>query len=76
MDRSEAVQRESENNCIRKARQRGDLTFTLVGQDLLTPTVICEWIKQNIETAPPDKLRDALEQALEARRCGGRKRAD
>ncbi len=50
--------------CFEKAKQRGEQTFTLVGQDLSSPAVVVEWIKQNIETAPAEKLRCALEDAL------------
>lgn len=62
--------------CHLKAKQRGEKTFTLVQQDMTGPSVICEWIKQNIETAPADKLRDALEAAIEFRDYSRRKRAD
>lgn len=78
MDKSEAVRRsaDAEEGCIRRARERGDEMFTLVGQDLSSPTVICEWIKQNIETAPPNKLKNALERALVMRETAHRKHAD
>lgn len=62
--------------CYEKAKARGDKTFTLVGQDRTSPTVICEWIKQNIETCPAEKLREALEDALAMRDLPGRKSAD
>ena len=55
---------ESEKDCLKKAEQRGDLCFTLVEQDLSAPAVICEWIKQNIETAPYEKLSHALYKAF------------
>lgn len=38
--------------------------FVLRAQDLSSPKIVAEWIKQNIETAPHQKLRDALEVAL------------
>lgn len=38
--------------------------FVLRAQDLTSPQVVCEWIRLNIETAPQDKLRQALESAL------------
>jgi macrodomain Ter protein organizer (MatP/YcbG family) len=59
-----------------KAKARGQGTFTLVEQDRTAPVTIAEWIKQNIETAPDDKLRDALESALKFRRFNQRKNAD
>ena len=46
-------------------------TFTLP-----SPRVICEWIKENIETAPAEKLRCALEDALMMRQNPRRKRTD
>lgn len=66
----------SDKECYEKALLRGQRTFTLVGQDLSSPGVICEWIKVNIETAPADKLFDALQAALVMRGQGGRKVAD
>jgi len=62
--------------CYEKAVARGDQTFTVVGQDITSPTVVCEWIKLNIETAPADKLRCALEDALTMRATRKRKHAD
>lgn len=53
-----------DQRCFARAQARGDETFTLVGQDLSSPIVICEWIKQNIHTAPDQKLRDALNDAI------------
>lgn len=70
------VDNKSEEHCLEKARQRGDVAFTLVGQDLTSPAVLCEWIKLNIETAPPAKLRNALERALVMREIKIRKHAD
>lgn len=50
--------------CYDKAKD-DEPVFVLRAQDLTSPAVICEWIKLNIETAPHDKLRQALESALE-----------
>lgn len=50
--------------CARKARNRKQVTFTIVEQDKTAPETIAEWIKLNIRTAPPAKLYDALEAAL------------
>ena len=66
----------SDAECYAKAIERGDKTFTLVGQDLSSPRVICEWIKENIETAPKRKLEDALDRAIDMRNRPGRKQAD
>jgi hypothetical protein len=66
----------TDHECFEKARRRGDFTFTLVGQDQSSPAVIIEWIKQNIETAPAEKLRCALEDALLMRENPQRKTAD
>lgn len=64
----EELQR-TDNACAEKAAVRGDLTFTVVGQDLSSPQVICEWIKLNMENhhCPDEKLRHALEVALAMR---------
>ena len=62
--------------CFERARERGQNTFTLVAQDKSAARVICEWIKENIETCPPDKLRVALEDAIAMRDYPNRKAAD
>lgn len=54
-------------NCYEKARARGQLTFTVVEQDLTAPGTILDWIDRNFETAPIPKLRDAFETALAMR---------
>jgi len=66
----------SDNTCFTKAQERGDETFTLVGQDRSSARVVCEWIKENIETAPKHKLIEALDCAIEMRNLHGRKTAD
>ncbi len=76
IEKQKALAKEIDGSCFEKARMRGDQTFTLVGQDYSSPSVICEWIKQNIETAPEDKLVDALMDALSMRANPNRKRAD
>lgn len=65
-----------DNNCYKKARRRGQLTFTLVEQDFTSPSVICEWIKQNIETCPAHKLVQALDEAIMMRNAPKRDQAD
>jgi hypothetical protein len=70
------MSQESDNKCYEKAIARGDRTFTLVGRDISSPRVICEWIKENIETCPAEKLRRALEDALAMRDLRDRKSAD
>jgi hypothetical protein len=66
----------SDQECFDKAKQRGDATFTVVGQDFTAPATICEWIKLNIETAPPAKLYAALDRAITMRAQLNRKAAD
>ena len=63
-------------SCFEKGKAKGEQLFTLRAQDSTTPTVIAFWIMQNIENAPADKLRHALEDAIRARRWPMRKRAD
>lgn len=62
--------------CYEKAQKRGDHTFTLVGQDRTSPRVIAFWILENMENAPAEKLRCALEDALAMRDTHKRKWAD
>jgi len=59
-----------------KAKGRGQRTFTLVEQDRSTPATIAYWILLNIETAPEEKLVDALKQAIAIRQYPTRKNAD
>jgi hypothetical protein len=68
--------RAMDDSCHSKAREKGEQTFTLRAQDRSSPTVICEWIKQNIETAPEEKLVDALMDALNMREHPYRKHPD
>lgn len=65
-----------ERDCFEKAKARGQTTFTLVAQDPTAPAVIADWIKYNMETAPEEKLRDALEAALRMRKHTPRKPSD
>ncbi len=60
----------------KKAKERGDQTFTLVGQDLTSPVTIAFWILENIETAPEMKLLNAVTIAVKMRDNFGRKQAD
>jgi hypothetical protein len=69
-------ERMSDQDCYNKGRAKGERTFTLRSQDLTAPKVIGEWIKENIETASPEKLLDALDAALEMRRWPTRKMPD
>ena len=66
----------SDYECFQKAQDRGDITFTVVGQDRSSPRVICEWIKENIDTCPADKLHEALNRAIAMRNKQYRKAAD
>ena len=59
-----------------KAKQRKQRTFTLVEQDRSTVATIGFWILQNIETAPAEKLHDALETAVQMRSFPSRRAAD
>jgi hypothetical protein len=60
----------------KKAQEKGQATFTLIEQDFSSPKTICFWIMENIETAPEDKLVDALAGALLMRASPNRKHAD
>lgn len=65
-----------EVECVQKAKARGDLTFTLVGQDFSSPEVIAYWIMKNIMTCPRKKLVEALDKAIRMRGLPNRKAAD
>lgn len=65
-----------DQRCFAKAQQRGDETFTLVGQDKSSPRTIIFWIMENIETCPGPKLREALNDAIRMRSLEKRKPAD
>jgi hypothetical protein len=62
--------------CFKKAKERNQRTFTLVQQDRSSAKTICFWIMENIETAPAQKLLDALEDAILMRDFEHRKNAD
>lgn len=59
-----------------KAHAKRENTFTLRAQDESSPLVIGFWIACNIETAPRDKLIQALDIALAMRENTPRKKAD
>lgn len=56
-----------EPDCLAKAKERGQITFTLVEQDYSSPHIICCWIAANIETCPKEKLFEALDKAIRMR---------
>jgi hypothetical protein len=73
----QAVIDKSEDTCYTKAKIRGEKTFTLRGQDIFAPKIICEWIKEGmLGGIPDDKLREAFECALTMRNTGLRKVPD
>jgi len=78
MDIQEQIEKAKamDGGCYERAKARGEQTFTLVAQDHSSPRVICEWIKENIETCPAEKLVDALLDAIAMRSNPNRKAAD
>ncbi len=73
------------DECYRKAKEKGEPTFTLRAQDFTAPLVIIDWIREQVaqEIAPTgaarcsdEKLREAFERALEMRNWPHRKVAD
>ena len=58
------------------ADREGLERFTLHAKDRTAPSTICDWIVRNIETAPEEKLREALECAIEMRNYSPRKMPD
>jgi hypothetical protein len=73
---SDSPGRLSDAGCFQRAQERGQATFTVVAQDKSAPRVICEWIKENIETCPPAKLFEALSRAIVMRDYHFRRAAD
>jgi len=66
-----------ENDTCRETADRDDLErFTLHAKDVTAPKTICSWIRDNIETASPEKLHDALDCALRMRDYEFRKSPD
>jgi hypothetical protein len=63
-------------HCFEKAQMTGEQTFTLRAQDRSSARTVAFWILENIETAPEEKLRHALEDAFRMRRWPTRKLAD
>lgn len=59
-----------------KAKQRGQISFTLVEQDRSSVETIAHWIYLNIHTAPPEKLKNALDICLQMRDFAAVKNAD
>jgi len=53
--------------CLLKAFEDERL-FVLMTRDLSAPKVVCEWIKENIDVQPKEKLMEALECAIEMSR--------
>ena len=55
------------DTCLQKAFDDERL-FVLMTRDITSPKVVCEWIKQNIDIQPKEKLIEALECAIEMSR--------
>ena len=66
----------SDDRCRARADELGAERFTIHAQDFSAPKIVCQWIAENIETAPNHKLREALECALKMRAFAPRKHAD
>jgi hypothetical protein len=56
-----------------RAVKAGEQTFTLVEHDVTSPRIICCWIMENIDTARPEKLVDALLDAIAMRESANRR---
>lgn len=70
------ITEDKDSTCYAKARHNGEKTFTLRSQDRSAPSTIAWWILCNIETAPVEKLQEALNDALLMRSFPRRKNAD
>lgn len=67
-------QPKSNNYSLNQARP-DEIIFVLKETDETAPWIILEWIRENIHTAPEDKLRSAFEQALAMRKADDKRRA-
>jgi hypothetical protein len=56
-----------DDRCLEKAYNDEKL-FVLMARDYTAPLVIMEWIKNNLENQPREKLIEALDCAIEMRR--------
>ena len=63
--RGKIMSRRQNDQSKKKADKLNLERFTLISVDWTAPITICEWIKLNITTQSPEKLREALECALE-----------
>lgn len=61
---------------FKRAQERGQRTWTLVEQDQTAVPTMAHWIYLNILTAPPNKLRQVLEECLRMREFPNKKAAD
>lgn len=62
-------------SCYENADQDEPL-FVLRAQDVTAPRTVAQWILENIEHAPREKLHEALECAIAMRSWPKRKQAD
>lgn len=65
----------STDTCIAKAAE-DEMLFVLRAQDISSPLIVLEWIKENFFSCPDEKLREAFECALEMKGWKERKVAD
>lgn len=63
------------DTCLKKAAPDEPL-FVLRAQDASAPYIVMEWIKDNFENVPEEKLREAFELALKMKKWPNRKSAD
>lgn len=59
-----------------RAKRRGQRTFTVVEQDATAVKTIAHWIYLNIETAPAEKLHEAIDSCVRMRYFENKKNAD
>lgn len=64
------------DSCRETADKRDLERFTLHSGDIKAPDTIAHWIELNIHTAPEEKLREALDCALEMRKNPDSKHPD
>lgn len=63
------------NGCLAKANE-DEMLFILRAQDMSSPKIIFQWIAENIDTLPDDKVNEAVKCALVMNKHKFRKPAD
>ncbi len=75
-DEARKANQVQDGDCYTKAKARGQMTFSLVEQDMTAVQTIAFWILLNVNSAPEEKLRAAFDDMMVMREFKGKKKAD